>query len=304
MDKSIKVIVGTLPGLVERSLRAYRYANELEIILLEGERLNQGELPDIGVPLWLDAFNVFITLAGEAWMEVDSVPYRLEADTIMNLIGCRMLRNVRFSDDYRGYHLLVSKHFYDEIFKEGKHLTPEVAMRKTHCPYDRLSPAEGRLLAACLEELIRTVCREEHVWYRRMVENESRKLLMEVGNLIMTKSALAEQHPLSERDKLFQRFMLLVRDYAQERKSVRFYADKLCLSPDYLTHAIKAYSARTVSYWINEALLQQAKSYLLDPRLSLWQIAEKLNFSDQSAFGRFFKKHTGQSPAAYRKGLG
>ena len=42
---------------------------------------------------------------------------------------------------------------------------------------------------------------------------------------------------------------------------------------------------------------------MLQSDLSLKEISDRLNFPDQSSFGRFFRNNTGQSPKEYRKKL-
>ncbi|MGN0202574.1 MAG: helix-turn-helix domain-containing protein [Candidatus Cryptobacteroides sp.] len=301
MDKIIEIGIGSLSQLVEKRVKTCRYEDSLEIICLEGSKLNADSLPDISVTLKVDAFNIILTMAGSARMEVNSELYEVSPDTTMNLIGVKMLRNVTFSDDYKGYHLMVSKSFYNEVFKEGKHLTPETAMYKTHFPYDHIRPEESLLLEQCILDIIGTIGRTGHIWYRRMVETTVRIFFMEVGNILIARTPLAEDYNLSNYDILFYRFMNLLHENSSERKSVGFYADKLCLSPDYLAQAIKTFSQKPVSYWINEALVMQAKAYLIEDDLSIKQIVTRMNFSDQSSFGRFFRKNTGMSPAEYRK---
>ena len=46
----------------------------------------------------------------------------------------------------------------------------------------------------------------------------------------------------------------------------------------------------------------EAKVFLRNPDLSIQEISEILSFADQSTFGKFFKRHSGVSPANYRKG--
>lgn len=304
MDNIPKIDIGRIAQILDKQLDAFSFEKDVELIRLEGYKLNKGELPDISLPLRMDALSIIITLSGHASMEIDSKDYSLRPNTIINLIGFKVLRNGIFSDDYKGYHMIVSNRFYNEIFKEGKHLTPEAAMKKVAFPLDEISPEETRLLEPIIEEIIRTIERRDHVWYRRMVINGVQKFFMETGNIVINRLYLTgkEQNP-SDHDVLFYRFMQLLHDNSSERKSVKFYADKLCLTPDYLAQAIKAFSGHNISYWINEALLQQAKMYLLEPGITIQQIADILNFSDQSAFGRFFKKNTGKSPAEYRKFL-
>ena len=49
--------------------------------------------------------------------------------------------------------------------------------------------------------------------------------------------------------------------------------------------------------------IEVAARMLRDPELTIQQGAEALSFSDQSSFGKFFKKHTGLSPLKYRQNL-
>ncbi|MGM9736337.1 MAG: helix-turn-helix domain-containing protein [Candidatus Cryptobacteroides sp.] len=301
MDRTIKIGVGTLPMLSRKNTFSCRYEDAVEVIRLEGDKLNENGLPDVSAPLEIDSFNIIFTVAGRATAEVNSEEYELLPDTMLNLIGVKILRNVRFSDDYRGWHLMVSKQFYDDVFKEGKHLTPESAMYKTHFPYDSISPEESRILEDCILNIVRTIGRTGHIWYRRMVETSVRIFFMEIGNIVIARIPLKEDRKLSNYDLLFYRFMQLVAEYGRERRSVRFYADKLCLSPEYLSQAIKAFSHKPVTWWINDALVMQAKTCLMDSSLSIQQIVERMNFADQSSFGRFFRRNTGKSPAGYRK---
>ncbi|MGN0032275.1 MAG: helix-turn-helix domain-containing protein [Candidatus Limimorpha sp.] len=301
MGKIINVEIGTLSKLTEKKVRSYHFEDAVEIIKLEGYKLNENGIPDVSVPLKVDAFNIILTMAGSANIEVNSTKYELLPNTTMNLIGVKVLCNVTFSDDYKGYHLMVSKSFYDDVSKEGKHLTPETAMYKTHFPYDSILPQESQLLEECILNIIKTIERTDHIWYRRMIETTVRIFFMEVGNIIIAKTPLTEDYNLSNYDILFYRFMQLVFDNSKERKTVGFYADKLCLSPDYLSQAIKSFSKKPISYWINDALVMQAKTFLMDNSMTIQQIVEIMKFSDQSSFGRFFKKNTGKSPAEYRK---
>ncbi|MGM9804231.1 MAG: helix-turn-helix domain-containing protein [Muribaculaceae bacterium] len=300
MNKIINIAVGTLPLLAAKKVQSYRFEDAVEVIMLEGHKLNEDGAPDVSVPLKVDSFHIFLTMAGTASMEVNSEEYQLLPNTTINLIGPKVLRNVTFSHNYKGYHLMVSLPFYDEVFKEGKHLTAETAMYKTRFPYDSLLPQESLMLEECILTIIKTITRTNHIWHRRMIEASVRIFFMEMGNIIIAKAPIAESANLPCHHTLFYRFMQLINN-CKERKTVAFFADRLCLSPDYLAQAIKAFSKKPISYWINQALVMQAKTYLIDKNMTTQQIAAQMNFSDQSSFGRFFKKNTGKTPAEYRK---
>jgi len=99
---------------------------------------------------------------------------------------------------------------------------------------------------------------------------------------------------------ILSRFKTLLAKHFLKERQVSFYADKMHLTPKYFSTVIKEVSGKTAGAWINEMLLLEAKAHLQRKDLTVAQIAYDLNFSDPSHFGKFFKKHTGMSPAQYR----
>ncbi len=105
----------------------------------------------------------------------------------------------------------------------------------------------------------------------------------------------------SIKDNLFLKFKDLIEEYILEQKSVLFYAEQLCVSNKYLIEIVKKSCGKTPHEIIDEALLKEAHILLSDTSLSISEVAYKLQFNSNSAFSRFFKKHTSISPSEYRK---
>ncbi len=80
-----------------------------------------------------------------------------------------------------------------------------------------------------------------------------------------------------------------------------FYADKLCVTSDYLSKVVREYDGQSAAKWIINAVITEAKILLREPDKTINQIAIELNFPDQSTFGKFFKRNTGLSPLSTRK---
>lgn len=100
--------------------------------------------------------------------------------------------------------------------------------------------------------------------------------------------------------QLFGEFMSLVKRHHTSCRGVKFYADKLCLTPNYLSGVVKEYTGKTATEWVNDFVIVEAKIMLKDTSLSVQEISCRLNFPDQSTFGKYFKKIVGISPKAYR----
>ena len=103
---------------------------------------------------------------------------------------------------------------------------------------------------------------------------------------------------------------VIVKDFAEllsknvlTETSVGFYAEQLCISKKYLALIVKDRTTVSVGTIIATMRTEAAARLLRDPDMSIQQIAAKMSFSDQSAFGKFFKKQTGMSPLKYRQNL-
>ncbi len=103
----------------------------------------------------------------------------------------------------------------------------------------------------------------------------------------------------SRQEKIFQDFLtLLDKNYTKER-SVNFYADKLHITPKYLSATTTMVTGISASRIIDNYIAFQIKQYLYTNNRSIKEISKELNFQSQSFFGRFFKRVTGLSPREY-----
>ncbi|MCM1517978.1 MAG: helix-turn-helix domain-containing protein [Pseudoflavonifractor sp.] len=80
---------------------------------------------------------------------------------------------------------------------------------------------------------------------------------------------------------------------------VAYFADKLCMTPKYLSRIVRNVSGRFAKDWIRDYVILQAKSMLDSGQYTIQQVSDKLNFSNQSFFGTYFKVTVGCSPRAY-----
>ncbi len=82
--------------------------------------------------------------------------------------------------------------------------------------------------------------------------------------------------------------------------TVKYFADKICLSSNYFGDLVKQETGKTAQEYIQMKMINFAKNSLLNPALSTKQIAELLGFQHSQHFIRFFKKQTGNTPREYR----
>ena len=100
--------------------------------------------------------------------------------------------------------------------------------------------------------------------------------------------------------RMFESCMKLVKDNHHAERMVGFYADKLCVTPKYLSKVVKDVSGRSAPDWIDGFVIMSAKSMLKYSDMTVKEIANELNFPNQSFFSKFFKSQTGLTPNEYR----
>lgn len=111
-----------------------------------------------------------------------------------------------------------------------------------------------------------------------------------------------ELQSVSIRNKLvFERFLNLVKQYHTEQRNVVFYANKLCISPKYLSKIVKSVSGFSAPQLIDRFVIRQAQQLLKNSDSCIKEISEELNFPCPSFFYKYFKKHTGMTPKQYRE---
>lgn len=104
----------------------------------------------------------------------------------------------------------------------------------------------------------------------------------------------------TKKELVFYEFQKLVKEHCLTERSLSFYAKELDLTPKYLSAVIKEVSGKQFTYWIDEPILIESERLLYYTDMSVREVGEKLGFSNQSKFGRFFKNATGVSPSFFR----
>lgn len=108
---------------------------------------------------------------------------------------------------------------------------------------------------------------------------------------------------LAKFEQLLDDYLDSGRGIASGTPSVKYFADAICLSPNYFGDLVKQLTGKTPQELIQMKMLTYAKNSLMDPSLPTKQIAEMLGFQYPQHFIRFFRKHTGLTPREYTRQL-
>ena len=103
------------------------------------------------------------------------------------------------------------------------------------------------------------------------------------------------------RDKdIFGKFLTLIASEQYKHRQVSYYADKLCLTPKYLSIVCQRVSGKAPMQWITESTMEDCYLMLRDTNKTVKEISDSLGFPNSSFFGQFFRRQAGMTPLDYR----
>lgn len=298
MEQTVSKI--NIPELIRLAPKAKSYNNDVILIEMcdsDQYRIRMDKQQGLQVD---NVLSLFLIVEGSMNVNIDGTEYHLPENSQIGVVHLQTFRNIRLSTPFRGYNLNVSKQCLDKIWSDSKQIPISVFMSHRETPVLLLEKQELELLEELALRIGHNMDRPTHLFYGNLVINELRSFFMEFGN-IMVQRYPTNLEPAMQRDRLIVSFIHLLHEHCRTEHSVAFYAGRLCITPEYLSKTLKRFSGRTVTKWIDDALLREAQILIRNKGLTVQQISDALSFSDQSAFGKFFKKHLGVSPAEYRK---
>lgn len=107
--------------------------------------------------------------------------------------------------------------------------------------------------------------------------------------------------PQSKENAVLNHFLLSVYENCHRWRTVQYYADEQHLSPYYFSTIIRRQSGKSALHWIEDVTMLFVRRYLGCSDMSIKEVAERMNFPDQSTLGRYVKHHEGCSPSEFRK---
>lgn len=292
MEKSKNVDIKDIIG--EES-QAPNFCDEL--ILME---LNGALDANNSVRVRIDAFSLILFFEGILDIDINGNEFHVNAPAFLDVLNLHAIKGIRHSPNYQGYHIIISHSFLEESMRGIKRLPLSSFLSRYNDPVMELEKGEALILKQIVADIIQSIERREHTFHRDLVKNELRTLFIEISNIIVQRNQTLGSGVLKSKDEIVAHFVTLVNIHCMKEHSVEFYAKELCIESKYLSRILKAVNGNTANAWIDEAIVMQAKMLLKEHDLSIQQIADMLNFSDQSSFGKFFKRHCGLSPMSYR----
>ena len=265
-------------------------------ILLIDEMAN---LPLPKEPRRMQCLLVGMCLKGSARYYVDTVEHVVEPGDLIIINQGRVTHDCTMTPDCRGIGIIIDYNFFKETIKSVHELSSLFLFARNH-PLFRLPEDRANFIRDTFFQMKDKISEPDNHFRRQMVQSLFLTMVYEMCNVIYT-AQVKNDGCNSRSEEIFTKFLLLVEANFRTERRVGWYSEQLCISPKYLSETIKMVSKRTPSEWIDSYVTMELRMLFRNTQKSIKEIAQELNFSNQSFLGKYFKEHVGMSPSEYRR---
>ncbi|SMO84360.1 transcriptional regulator, AraC family [Saccharicrinis carchari] len=245
-----------------------------------------------------DFFEVLFLTKGSGLHVIDTREYTIEPPCVF-FMSPGQAHKIELSGDIEGYIFIFAPEFY--LFdKNNQNRLLEFpfffTIHQDNPPLELTRASDGKFLEQLFLKAIAELAKDKsHIGLLRSVLDT----ILHYTSMLYPSQ---EQEPkFGKGHLLVKRFYQLVEDNYQKNIGVNQYADLLAVTPHHLTQTLKQLTGRTSNEVIRSKQILEVKRLLVHSALSATQIADRLNFADQSYFTRFFRKATGLTPLQFRE---
>ena len=246
-----------------------------------------------------EEYITILCLNGRATCRVEEKTVEIVKNDLFFCHPGQLIENTTASLDFKFCGLIMSPEYFDKIFLIGGTLW-EAKLALSINPVIHLCGNEPERFINSHNFLRSKMIPPFGPHHKEMTALLMQSLLYEFYDYIVPKIQFVPPSYTSG-EVLFGKFVELVKSQTPRQREVRYYADKLCITPKYLSAVCKQTANMTASAVINKFAIRYIKQLLRSSEKSIKEIASETGFENTSFFGKYVKRELGMSPMKYRK---
>ncbi len=252
-----------------------------------------------GLPLRIDGLVIMLCREGGGRVIIDLKEYEIRKDSLIFIQPRNYIQLCELSHDFQGHCIGCTLHIIEDVLPKLTDVLPILIHNQTE-PVARLQPEDAEGIDMFYHFLTAKLNQPQTPFLKKKLLCVLEAALLELMDIQM-KMGGTRQIKKTRKEELMAQFIISVSRHFKEHREVSFYAEQLCISNKHLYTIVKETSGRTAGEWIENYVVLEAKVLLRTTDLSIQEISQRLNFQNQSFFGKYFKNIVGISPTKYRK---
>ena len=236
---------------------------------------------------------------GEATYTLDTQEMRIQKNDVLLILDRHVVSNFTASKDLKALCIIISvKFFFESIRNVGD--VSSLLLLSRNFPVIKLAQEETETFQSYFYLLKTKAADKQNKFRRKLVSTLILAMFYDLSNVVQ-RMLNTDSMRQTRAEIIFTKLIKLLEGNFKQERRVGWYAEQLCITPKYLSETIKNVSRRTPNEWIDNYVTTEMRIQLRNSTKSIKEIAEEMNFANQSFLGKYFKEHVGISPSEYRK---
>lgn len=236
---------------------------------------------------------------GEATYTLDTQEMRIQKNDVLLILDRHVVSNFTASKDLKALCIIISvKFFFESIRNVGD--VSSLLLLSRNFPVIKLAQEETETFQSYFYLLKTKAADKQNKFRRKLVSTLILAMFYDLSNVVQ-RMLNTDSMRQTRAEIIFTKFIKLLEGNFKQERRVGWYAEQLNITPKYLSETIKNVSRRTPNEWIDNYVTTEMRIQLRNSTKSIKEIAEEMNFANQSFLGKYFKEHVGISPSEYRK---
>lgn len=255
----------------------------------------------VEAPMQIGFLLIVLCTEGEVTFTLGGREQHMEAGDLFISFGEQIIQEEHADRNFHAKAFLMTRQFAQNCIVGLNMMWPYLLYLMKN-PVLKMDSEEREWLENCYHLIRRRLSQMSGRYTREATVSLVRAFYFEICNLLDARVQPDQSGVQNRAYAIFDQFIRLLSQHFKLERSVEWYSNEMCLTPKHLSEVVKQVSGKTAGQWITTMVIIEIKNLLKHTTLSIKEIAQDMNFPNQSFLGKYFKNVEGISPSDFRKG--
>lgn len=255
----------------------------------------------VEAPMQIGFLLIVLCTEGEVTFTLGGREQHMEAGDLFISFGEQIIQEEHADRNFHAKAFLMTRQFAQNCIVGLNMMWPYLLYLMKN-PVLKMDSEEREWLENCYHLIRRRLSQMSGRYTREATVSLVRAFYFEICNLLDARVQPDQSGVQNRAYAIFDQFIRLLSQHFKQERSVEWYSNEMCLTPKHLSEVVKQVSGKTAGQWITTMVIIEIKNLLKHTTLSIKEIAQAMNFPNQSFLGKYFKNVEGISPSDFRKG--
>ena len=256
-------------------------------------------LDKVGKEAYKDYLSHALCTAGSCTFKFNGKDFEMHKGDVMIVRKGKLMEDIHTEKDFQITNIMVSAEFIAASTPVQSNYGVKGQLSLFLNPVMHLTAEQYAICLRDFDNIAFRLSQTSHHFHNELMMSAIQTMILDFYDF---HSAMYEEDDVSVQSATIMNNFLRLLENGEYRRNreVAWYADKLCITPKYLSQVTNEVSGFSANYWINRYTILDISRLLRDKSLTFVSISDMFGFSSPAYFSRYVQRYLGTNPTEYR----